>query len=464
MKLSNCYLFIITALCLYFASCKKTGFADSPNALLFTSTDTLHFDTVFTTVGSITQSFKIFNANDQKLLVSNIQLVGGNSSFFKMNVDGTSGTSFSNIEIAPNDSIYVFVAITVDPSNAGNPFLIQDSIKVEYNTNETFVQLDAYGQNAVFLKNASITKDTVWNNILPVVLLGNLNVKEGSTLTINKGTKIYAHAGAGLIVDGTLKAIGEKYDSTKILFRNDRLDEYYRDLPASWNGITFTETSVNNNLTYTSLLNATNALVVRNPSTNNNPKLTLAQCTINNASNAGLYGIFSSIKAVNCLISNCGQNLRIVAGGDYDFNHCTVVSYSNNFLSHEIPVLSINDVDDNNQVFPLQAAFTNSIFYGDDGFITDEISLLQTGNSNFNVTFENVLFKGNELPPASYINSIQNQDPLFYIIDVFTNKFDFHLQENSPCVNTGVETNTQTDLDGKERDQNPDIGCYEFTL
>lgn len=63
--------------------CKKDGFITSSDALLRTSVDTLHFDTVFTTVGSITQSFKIFNPNDRKLKLSSIQLMGGNTSFLK---------------------------------------------------------------------------------------------------------------------------------------------------------------------------------------------------------------------------------------------------------------------------------------------------------------------------------------------------------------------------------------------
>lgn len=462
MKLRSYYFLFLLVCCAIIFSCKKTGFTDSPNAFLFTSVDTLHFDTVFTSVGSITQSFKIFNGNDQKLRISNIELAGGSTSVFKMNVDGTAGTSFSNIEIAPNDSIYVFVAATIDPNNNTNPFLIQDSIKIEYNTNETFVQLDAYGQNANFLTNASVTKDTTWNNELPFVIFGNLTVEQGNTLTITKGTKVYCHSNATITVNGTLNAIGEKYDSTRIIFRNDRLDDYYKDLPASWNGILFTETSINNELSFASVLNATNAVVVRNPSSNNNPKLKLSQCIIDNASGMGLYGIYSSIDAINCLISNCTENIKIVAGGDYNFNHCTVASYSNNFLTHNFPVLSVTDVDDNNQSFPLIAAFTNSIFYGDDGLVTDEISLQKTGNNTFNVNFENVLYKNNTPALANFTNSIQDQDPLFVNIDAFDNIFDFHLQDISPCVNTGKTTSAAIDLDGNERDETPDIGCYEY--
>ena len=253
-------------------ACKKTSFITSKDALLFTSADTLHFDTVFTSAGSITQSFKIFNANDQKLLVSAVELSGGAASVFKLNVDGTPGVSFNDIEIAPNDSIYVFVAVNINPGSANLAFLLQDSIRINYNGKETFVQLDAYGQNAHFLRNATVTKDSIWSNDLPVVVLGVLTVNQGKTLTINKGVKVYCHADAEMKINGTLKALGEKNDEERISFRGDRLDDYYNNLPGTWPGITFTVSSINNLLNYTNIFNATHALTVDNPATNSNAK------------------------------------------------------------------------------------------------------------------------------------------------------------------------------------------------
>src|SRR5690242_20055959 len=165
MKSRYCFFLIIFLA--FTISCKKTSFITTSDALLFTSADTLHFDTVFTGTGSITQSFKIFNPNDQKLLISNIQLSGGENSSFKINVDGSPGVNFSNIEIAPNDSIYVFVAASINHNANNLPFLVQDSLQINYNGNIKWMQLDAYGQNAHFLRNALVTKDTSWSNDLP---------------------------------------------------------------------------------------------------------------------------------------------------------------------------------------------------------------------------------------------------------------------------------------------------------
>ena len=458
------YLFIICAIVIggFITSCKKTSFITSTDALLFTSVDTLHFGTVFTATGSITQSFKIFNPNDQRLLINQLGLRGGSTASFVLNVDGAAGTSFSNIEIAPNDSIYVFVAINVNAAATNLPFLIQDSIGINFNAKETFIQLDAYGQNARFLKNAAVTKDTVWSSDLPVVIIGAFNVNQGKTLTINKGVQVYCHADAAVTINGTLKTFGEKDESERVIFRGDRLDDYYKDLPGSWPGIIFGKSSINSQLSFTSIYNATNAVFADNPATNNNPKIVMNQCIINNASATGIFAVYSSINATNCLISNCANNIKIAAGGNYDFTHCTVASYNTSLLFHETPVLSIGDVDDNNQVFPLSANFVNSIFYGDDGYVTEEIAIQQTVNNPFSLNFENVLYKSTNSATAGFINSIQGLAPGFVNIDYTNNKYNFHLLPESPCVNAGKSTSISLDLDGNTRDNNPDIGCYEL--
>src|SRR4051812_19074125 len=212
---------IISLLILAEVSCKKTSFISSPNASLSFSTDTLHFDTVFTTTGSVTQSFKIFNLNDQKLRLSEVRLMGGASSPFKLNVDGSPGTSFSNIEILPNDSLYAFVSVTINPNAANLPFIIRDSILVSYNGNSEFLQLEAFGQNAHFLKGRRVTTDSTWINDLPYVILDNITVDSNVTLTIQKGCRIYHHANAPFLVNGSLHINGDSTD--RVVFNGDRL-------------------------------------------------------------------------------------------------------------------------------------------------------------------------------------------------------------------------------------------------
>mgnify|MGYP003492932787 FL=1 len=151
-------------------SCKKQTFITDKNTALTITADTLRFDTVFTSVGSVTQYFTIINSNSQKLQLSSIKLMGGNSSAYKINVDGNAVAEISNVEMNAGDSIYVFVSVTIDPSLTDLPFIVQDSIQINFNGNQKYVQLEAYGQNAHFLRSHYINTDTTWSNDLPYVI------------------------------------------------------------------------------------------------------------------------------------------------------------------------------------------------------------------------------------------------------------------------------------------------------
>jgi hypothetical protein len=50
-------------------------------------------------------------------------------------------------------------------------------------------------------------------------------------LTINKGCRIYVHADAPIVVDGTIQINGEKDTIDRVYFRGDRLDDPYKDFP-----------------------------------------------------------------------------------------------------------------------------------------------------------------------------------------------------------------------------------------
>jgi hypothetical protein len=451
------FLLLITSI----FSCKKESFITSGDALLTTSVDTLHFDTVFTSTGSVTGSFKIFNQNDQKLLLSAVQLMGGNTSAFKLNVDGAPGTSFSNIEIAPNDSIYVFVSMTVNPSAANLPFIVRDSVRINYNGNNRFVQLDGFGQNANFLRNRRVTRDTSWNAGLPYVILGGLYVDSGRTLTINKGCKVYSHADAPFVVNGTLKVNGEKEDSLRVRFQGDRLDEYYRDFPGSWPGIFFTSTSISNVMNYAVVKNAYQGIRAELPARNNQTKVTLNQCVVDNIYDIGILCLATTLNATNCLVSNCGNNIAIAAGGSYNFNHCTVASIYNTYLQHKNPVLYVSDAVSQTQSNLLTASFTNCIFYGEGGSVDNEIVVDKRLPSS-TVSFSNILYKQKTDPVGiTFSNSFRNQSPQFDSINAGNRIFSFRLRSNSPAIDKAT-MGMNIDLEGLPRTNTPDIGCYEF--
>ncbi len=160
-------------------------------------------------------------------------------------------------------------------------------------------------------------------------------------LLLQPGTKIYLHANAPFLVDGTLIANGTKQDS--VLFNGDRLDPDYRDLPASWPGIFFRSSSKDNYLKHAIIKNAYQGIIAQDLSLNANPKLITSQCIIDNIYDAGILGIHTNIYADNCLISNCGSNIELGLGGDYRFIHCTAASYNNLFITHKTPVLQVSN-------------------------------------------------------------------------------------------------------------------------
>ena len=450
------------SLLLLFFSCKKDSFITSADARVTISADTLKFDTVFVTTGSTYKTFIIKNENDQKIHLSSIKLFGGNTSVYKINVDGISGTQFNNIEIEANDSLFVFAQVNINPNAANLPFILRDSIEINYNGKRKLVQLEAFGQNAHFFRNKIIAANETWTNDLPYVILGSLLINANQTLTINKGCRIYIHADAPIVVDGTLHVNGLKDTIDRVYFRGDRLDEPYKDYPASWPGIFFRTSAKDNILNYAVIKNAYQAIALQDLSSNANPKLSLSECVIDNAYDAGIISLNSSIRARNCLISNCGKNLYLVKGGDYQFTHCTVVTYGSNFINHKDPVLTVSDFA-NNSTAMLNAVFRNCIFWGENGIVDDEVVVIKKGSTIFNVNFDYNLWKVKTNPVNIISNQvINNLPPQFDSISTFKNYYNFRLQASSPAINKGVNAGISIDLDGKNRPVGlPDLGCFE---
>lgn len=443
-------------------SCRKDSFITSSDARVSISADTLKYDTVFVTAGSTYRTFKIINENNQKLRLSSLKLMGGSSSSFKMNVDGVPGSQFSNLEINANDSLYVFVQVNINPAAANLPFVIRDSIEISYNGNDKLVQLEAWGQNAHFFRDRVINANETWNNDLPYVILGSLLVNTNQTLTINNGCRIYIHADAPIVVDGTLQINGLKDTADRVYFQGDRLDDPYKDFPASWPGIFFLDNAKDNILNYAVIKNAYQAIGITAPSPNANPKLILNECIIDNAYDAGIISLNSSIRARNCLITNCGKNLFLAQGGDYQFTHCTIVTYANRFIEHKDPVLTLSNTA-NNISNNLNAIFRNCLFWGENGVVNDEVVVIKNGTTPFNVSFDYNLWKV-QTPPSNITSNqiINNQPPLFDSINTSKNYYDFRLNTTSPALNKGINAGVTTDLDGKPRPVGlPDLGCFE---
>ena len=130
-------------------SCKKENLQTEETATLQFSNDTIIFDTIFSSIGSVTKQLMVYNNNNFDIS-TNVRLTGDTEGNFRMNVDGESGNNIQNVKILANDSMFVFVEVTIDPTNTNTPYLVSDSIIFTTGSKIQDVDLIAYGQDAYF--------------------------------------------------------------------------------------------------------------------------------------------------------------------------------------------------------------------------------------------------------------------------------------------------------------------------
>ncbi|MDP4933781.1 MAG: hypothetical protein NWR30_03645, partial [Salibacteraceae bacterium] len=148
-----------------FYGCKRNTIFSGKAELRF-STDTVFFDTVFTTVGSLTERLKIINPYNEAVLINRVYLAEGQGSNFKLNVDGIQGNEVKDIRLEANDSIFVFVEVTVDPNGGNTPLVVEELLKVQTDENDQSVALVAWGQDAYFFPSVAFTDGEIFQ--LPV--------------------------------------------------------------------------------------------------------------------------------------------------------------------------------------------------------------------------------------------------------------------------------------------------------
>jgi len=473
-------IMLFVASCL--ASCKKTKVLSNGGTLKF-SVDTLMFDTVFTNAGSFTTGLKIFNPQNEEVILSSVKLQGGASSYFHLNVDGFPGNNIPNIKIAAHDSIYVFATVNIDPTNVNSPFIVEDELIATLNGNEFKVPFTAYGQNANYVTDSVLRGAITWDTGKPYVVVGYAALATSCTLTINAGVRVYMHQNAGMLVYGALHINGTADDT--VIFQGDRLDRAYFGYigyPGEWGSIYFNSNSSGNRLSYTRLENCGNgamspylgspfniyaaAIQVDRDSTGGGfttPQLSLDHCIIENSISHGLLSYQGTVLANNTLINTCGgQTLAISQGGNDSFVNCTFANYGSAAVSHtdNPAVLLLNYYQDpNTELFTygdMNVAIVNCIVYGslDSEFIADALS-----SAAARVNLNHCLIKsGNVL--ENFVQTILpyiNADPQF----TDQTKADFHIPATSPAVGQGITTTLTNDLEGTTRTTPPDIGCYQ---
>ncbi|GAA4351878.1 hypothetical protein GCM10023185_10970 [Hymenobacter saemangeumensis] len=507
-------LFLLSSLVVFLPGCEPKEDLLQTSGSLELKADTVLFDTVFTTVRTVTKRLWVYNRNSGAVK-TDVSLSGAAGNTYTLLINGDLGPAVSGLTIRGKDSLLVLVrALVGDNGSSANPkdFLVEDQLHFRTNGNDQVVRLIAYGQNAYFHRGDIITSNTTWATDKPHVIINRnvtlganrfnigVAVAQNTTLNIPKGARIYCHAGATLQVDGTLKVndtfspSGVVPDSSRdiVRFQGDRREAFYNDVPGQWGGIIFTSGSHNNDIRYTEIKNATFGLLLYNPDARGQaPDLLLKNSTIRNISGSnisfanatataggGIISYSGTVRATNCLFTNCGEYAVLGAGGGvFNFNYCTFANYTPAFQRKTASLTFLKQqLSDPGILHPIRVTINNSIVWGsikDELFVEGGLSPA-SGNS---VSITNSLLRTDEYQAAPEIRAttptdlrnLVNADPRFKRTPLNApNRYDYSLDAGSPALNRPPVTaafGERIDLRNQPRpgptNAAPDLGAYE---
>ncbi|GAB3824826.1 right-handed parallel beta-helix repeat-containing protein [Pontibacter rugosus] len=426
-----------------------------PNAILEFSADTVLFDTVFVSRGSVTKRLKVYNRNSKAVRISEITLAGAASSPYQLTINGLQSPLASNIELRGGDSLYVLVKVNINPTQQGQPFLVADSILFRTNGQEQDVQLVAYGQNAYFHRKGSIGT-TTWANDKAHVLLDSVLVEEGAILTIRPSVRIYGYNKAALLIAGQLQVQGTPQE--RVAFSGYRREEEYQTAPGQWEGIRIMATSGGNRIRYADIKNTRFGLSIENPG---KAGTVIEGCVVAHAFSGGIVALFSDVRVENSLIYNCGQyGFAGLGGGSYELLYTTIASYQNQLL-RSYPLLSVSakgyEAGAGGEDMPLSLRLVNTIVFSDGFSYKDELLIEPFGAVT--EASNNLLRTEVYATQLGGSGNILNTDPKFKA----PAKYNFSLDTLSPANGAAkVLPNVLKDIKGATRSTTkPDIGAYE---
>lgn len=439
-------------------ACIEDGIDNSPSSQPVFSVDTLNIGTVFTGQPTTTSRFIVYNPHDKIINISSISLRSGERTF-RLNVDGFAGTTFSNVEIRPNDSIYVFVEATLGA--AGRPELTEFTDKLDFVTNgvTSTVVLKAEGQDVERMRGVTVTSDMRLDATYPYQIYDSLVVSPGATLTIPSGTTMHFHDKAYLRVYGSL--VTEGTAESPVTFSGDRTGTVVGNIPfdlmaSQWGGIHFAPGSRGNSLSHTVVKNTVSGVVADSGS-----QVDFINCRLRNSASNSLTGVHADIRLIGCEVAEAAVSAMDLTGGTIVANHCTFANYylfsviSGSIV--QLRHLTPEDSDDSELPY-MKGDFANCIIYGlGADFKPGDL----TGSQ---VTLSSCLLKSEGENDYNFLNCIWDEDPLYYTVrqDYY---FDYRLKPESPAIAAADPSLTLpeaiVDSYGVSRLPNPNLGAYQ---
>jgi len=478
-------LYALVLFLIAFAACRKDRQINpDANLKLSFSADTVLFDTVFTSIGSATHQLMVYNRHKDDLKISSVRLLGGEASPFRINLDGVNDIEFYDKVIPANDSLYTFLRVTINPTEANMPFLVEDELEFVTNGNTQRIKLLAYGQNAIYIVAdkviniggvpyhyhivADSLETTVWTPELPYVIYGYALINSYGTLKIEAGTRIYCHQDGGifswsdgqLIIDGTADA--------PVVIQGDRLEPYYNDTPGQWEQILMMDgrAGADHLISHAIIRNGTIGLNCQSTMKVTECALRIDNTIIENQSGYGLYSILYPVEAKNFTIANCGTSNVWAFGGDYRFVHGTIANYWNGNEHKKCTAMTLANCARDGQTeelfyYPFNMEVDNCIIYG---LQKDELVTAFGPGADSTYIFDHCLIRTEKYANATagFRHCQFNLEP--YFTDVLCN--DLHIDSiASPVIGTGnplFGNEVPYDLDGVPRTGMPDMGAYQY--
>jgi len=423
------------------------SFTTSTSARLSFSVDSLKMDTVFSTVGSKTYDFWVYNRNSNGIRLQSVRLAHGNQTGFRVNVDGayldnSLGSVATDLEIRKEDSIRVFVELTAPENGKQYPQIVEDKLvfKLESGLEQQMV-LQGHTWDAVEMRNVVIHQDSLIESKKPIIVYGGLKVDSAATLTI-RNTTLYFHEGLGLEVYGRLL-------TDSVVMRGDRLDHMFDYLPydrvsGQWGkdgGVVFRSSSTRNVLRNTEIRNAGKYGICCDSTayTENVRRLDMDHCIVHNCKGAGVVSYNANIRLRYCQLSNTQGDCLAVYGGKADVNRCTFAQFYP-FVGGRGAALRFSNI------MPLYGMNCDSSIvtgYDEDvvmGVVADTLKAYNYQFSNtllrtpYEEGLDTLLFRN--VKWESPKDSIQGKKH-FKLIDEDNLKYDFHLDSISPVQGWG---------------------------
>lgn len=487
MKRIRKYIWLAAAVFLLAGCSDDDSFSASRDNLLTFSVDTIRMDTVFSRVPSSRRSLWVYNNSGSGIRCSSVRLANGSRSGFRINVDGEylgseSSYQATGVEVRDKDSIFVNIELTSLQNNKIGPQFMEDNLVFALESGvEQKVNLNAYSWDADIVRNLRIGNDTTISSERPIVVFGEMRIDSAATATIVPGTTLYFHAGAKLDVYGTLVANGTA--DQNIVFRGDRTDRMFDYLPydmvsGQWNGIHFHGSSYNNVMSYTDTHSTFDGIVC-DSSNIDKMKLSLYNSTVHNCQGYGLKTVNSTVDVKSCQLTNALNDCVAVYGGKVSLVGCTIAQFYPFDSNYGAALRFTNGFHDGtvNHDYPLRKMeCVNSIVTGYDedvvmGVVQDSAvaytykfvnSILRTDSLQSNDSIENIIWENAD---SLQIDTVSGGEKNFRLIDRNRQYFDFHLSSKSRAIGAASVDRKYAlplDRDGRKRDDEPDMGCYEY--